>query len=86
MFCDFQYGKYLVSRKTIAVFLIAFVLAGAGLLWVVQASADSARVECERQCHAVGKRAIAAPTGTAGRSVDGGSNRTEHSSKCICLP
>jgi len=63
---------------------IAFALAGGLLFKVVTQSSESTLSACEERCRLEGKVAIVAPTGTAGRSIDGGRNWNEPANFCSC--
>lgn len=66
--------------------VLAFVLSGIGLMLLVKKTSESGRVSCAEYCSSKGMDYVQAPTGTAGRAIDGTWNPTDAQSYCQCIP
>lgn len=74
-----------MTPKVLVFSVLVFSLAGVGLMLLVQKSSESERERCSEFCKAKGYGSINAPTGTAGRLVDGSSIPTDVQSYCRCI-
>lgn len=75
-----------VTPKVLIFSVLVFGLAGVGNLLLVRSTSESQRVRCIEFCKAKGYRSISAPTGTAGRMVDGNSIPPDAPNFCGCIP
>jgi hypothetical protein len=75
-----------VSRSQIASFLTLLIAAGVGILYFTTYTSEQRRTNCQSQCEARGMNGLSAPTGTAGRIVDGTVVVGESGSSCTCVP
>ena len=74
-----------MPRKDLVLITIVFALAGIGLYALVRQSSHQETESCQERCRAAGKVAVVAPTGTAGRSIDGGANWGDPPNFCNCV-
>jgi len=74
-----------MNRSTAFLLVVAFAGAGFLLLKVMTQSSERELAACEERCRSEGKLAVLAPTGTAGRSIDGGRNWNEPPGYCNCV-
>jgi hypothetical protein len=72
--------------KTIAIMVLAFILSGIGLMLFVIKTSESSRISCVEYCSSKNMDYVHAPTGTAGRAIDGTWNPTDVQSYCQCIP
>ena len=75
-----------MTPKALIASALAFTLVGLGFMFSTQKSSETERVRCSEFCKTKGQGSVSAPTGTAGRLVDGGSVRTDGQSYCHCIP
>ena len=66
--------------------VLAFIISGLGLMLLFKGASDSGRQSCAEYCSSKGMGYVHAPSGTAGRVVDGTSNPTDAQSYCQCIP
>ena len=64
---------------------VMFILLGVGLYIAVIGNTIESQVRCEAQCMPQGKVSIVAPSGTVGKSIEGGRDLTEPSYQCSCI-
>jgi hypothetical protein len=75
----------MMTKTEITLVVAGFILAGLCTWWTIERSSNNAVHDCETKCQAEGKKAIQAPTGTAGSSIEGGRSRIDTSLDCHCI-
>lgn len=75
-----------MDRRTAILVVLAFAIAGAGLMLLVSRTSDSGQESCAKLCIAKGMDYVYVPTGTTGRYIDGARNWSDSNDDCRCIP
>lgn len=74
-----------MTRSVAILAAVLFLLAGIGLFAIVRQSSEAEANTCMEKCRAEGKSYVSAPTGIAGKFIDGGRTWSEPSRTCQCV-
>lgn len=74
-----------MKLKPLVILVLTFTFVGLGLVFLVQRSSETERVRCEEFCKATRQGSVSAPTGTAGRFVDGSTTPRNAQGYCQCI-